>query len=786
MNDNRGATLTSRVVWGSIVTALALPACMLDQPADGDVDYGEQASALTGTVNPVDCGFSDGRTCKSTQTLANNVSDTVKWDPCLGGAFTWTATVDFEPTYDRACVGGKASAGSGGGCSAGTMLAGATTTTGSSAGAVTLGIATDGSVQSAGITSLTATCNEPLFVGVFRASPAGASQVVALGLDWNAFVDKWTTLSGQGKRLSKIEAWYDSDGTTRFDGVYTPGAGPYGFNAGMTIAQLKSQQVANAANGMEISDLDALQTASGVVYIGVWRAGTRTQKIFDGLVSDFWPWSGPYTQQGYQPTSVEAYYDAAGNHRYTVVMTLTPGQSGWYAAVGIEYGPFIKEWQKYRDQGWRLEQMETHVKNGVRYYDGFFLPGSGNEDFVPGTRALEFQQALARDTTSGLEVVDLDRAKLERTAADAQKEERLARGEYPVVSPVWMSQAESYFWTKWGQDSVGYTVALMKDGRLLGASSVGYAKSPTDGGVRLTADAQWDYLSDSKWITSLAAAKVAEEYGVDLDTTLLVPAIAGKLGLVVPVTSDKTDFWHITLWHAMTHTSNLQDGGCDNGPALANWDKPLNQALQNMGGSGPGHYSYSGFDACMLRVWVEVKTGMPYERYVDTHLFRPNGIHDLDCKKDPEKVEVLQYVAPGDSAPGRSEPETYCAAAGWKGTPLQMLQILQGVRVPGRFLGAGMLDRMRNGTTAGGDEWTFYQSAFDVDSNGTPDAYGYSMTGGRVGMRTHIAQFPADPNNSSFTTGAYTSGVDAIFFTNAGPGNGFWIQWSSMQADPNP
>src|SRR5262249_28796441 len=239
-----------------------------------------------------------------------------------------------------------------------------------------------------------------------------------------------------------------------------------------------------------------------------------------------------------------------------------------------------------------------------------------------------------------------------------------------------------------------------------------------DGGVRLTADAQWDYLSDSKWITSLAAAKVAEEKGIDLNTTLLVPAIAPQLGLSVPVTSDPKDFWHITLRMAMTHTSNLYDGGCDNGPAPANWDVPPGPALQRPGGSGT--YNYSGYDACMLRVWVEVKTGMPYERYVDTHLFRKNGIHDLDCHKDPEKAEGLQYRQPGDAAHGRSEPETYCAAAGWKGTPLQMLQILQMVRVPGRALGAAMLDVMRIGTTAGGDEWTFYQSAFDVDGNGLP------------------------------------------------------------------
>jgi CubicO group peptidase (beta-lactamase class C family) len=327
---------------------------------------------------------------------------------------------------------------------------------------------------------------------------------------------------------------------------------------------------------------------------------------------------------------------------------------------------------------------------------------------------------------------------------------------------------------------------LMKDGRLLGASSVGYAKAPVDGGVRLTADAQWDYLSVSKWITSLAAAKVAEEQNVDINSTLLVKAIAPQLGLVWQNTANPTDFWHITLKQSMTHTSNLHDGGCDNGPVIANWDAAPGPAMQNA--TGTGHYSYSGFDACFLRVWVEQRTGMPFERYVDTHLFRGNGIHDLDCQKDPEKVEVLQYTGPSDTLPGRSEPNTYCAAAGFKGTPLQMLKILQMVRVPGRVLGAPMLDAMRNGTTNPGDEWTFYQSAFDVDVNGMPDAYGYSMTGGRLAMQTHIAQFPTNPFDGSapFTTPAYASGIDAVFFSNADPAAGFLVQWSSIQADPNP
>jgi len=774
---------------------LTLAGCLLDDPLHpGEPELGESTAELTGTANPVDCGYADGRTCKSTQPLGHNVRDVVKWDPCFGGNFTWTAIVSLELDWDRACVGGIATAGKTGGCSAGTKLEGDAIFSGAASGAVTLSVATDGSIPSPGITSLTATCDEPLYVGVFRASAAGAGQQFVEGVDWNVFNIAWSYRSSHGQRLSQLEAWYDTDGTTRFDGVFVPGSGGYGLNAGMTLAQLRAQKDANHANGMELSDVDALQTANGVAYVGVWRAGTRVQEIYDGPVANFWAWSTPYTNQGYQPTIVESYYDARNVHRYTVVMTLTPGSSGWTSAVGLEYGAFAREWRKYRDQGWQLSQLETHVKNGVRYYDGFFLPGSADEDFVPGARAGEFYPALTRNTGAGLELIDFDRAKLGRTTTDPLREERLARTEYPVVSPVWMAEAMQAFWTAFGADPIGFTVALMKDGRLIGASSFGNAQTDADGGaVRMTPNAQWDYLSVSKFITTLAAAKVAEEQEIDIANTLLIPAIASKLGITVPVTSNPKDFWHITVKQAMNHTSNLKDGGCPQTPG-AGW--PLSEggttspgpSMQNPTGSGP--YNYSGFDACFLRMWVEVKTGMDFERYIDTHVFRPNGIHNLDCDIDPEKVQVMQYRDPFDNGPGTKDPDApYCAPAGFKGTPLQMLQILQAVRTPGKLFGLPMLIEMRGSSTNPGDEWTFYQTA-----GVWPTTYGYSMTGGRSGMRTHIAQFPNQPFSglSPFSVYGYHSGVDAVFFTNSsgldgGPqADGVMAQWLSMAADPNP
>lgn len=751
----------------------------------GAADLGAASAALTSTgLNPIECGHDNGRRCEGESPVPHNRSHQVTWDPCYGGKFKWVASGSFETNFDRMCIGGVATAGSSGSCSAGTQLNGTGPWSGVADGAITISIATDVSVNSTGLDSLVATCDEPLFTGVFRPRSGLTEQYVVTDKTWNQFIQEIDERVDDGQRLSQVELWYGSDGNARFDGVFVPGSGGYGFNAGMTLQQLRDQEAANALNGMELSDIEVQQTGGSVVYIGVWRAGTRAQEIYDGPVDQFWTWNNTWSSQGYQPTIVESYY-VGSTHHYTVVVTKTPGQSGWWATVGVEYPYFASEWKKHRDLNRRLIQLETHVVNGIRKYDGFFVPGTGAEDFIPGSRWEQFDEAFDRNTTAGLELIDFDRHKLGLSPTDAKREEVPVRTDYPVVSPVWMAEAEKYFQDTWSAAPVGYTVALMQDGELLGATSAGHAQSPADGNIRMTPEAQWDYLSVSKWITTLAAAKVLEEYPIDPHTAKILAWIDDRLGLTYISTNDPDDYWHITVWDAMTHRSNMINGGCGEagtaggGMDPSKWTIPPGPAQMN----GPrGTFNYSGFNHCMLRVWVEEVTGMPFERYLDLKVFRPMGIHNLDCKKDPEKVEVYVYDEPGDTGPGFSIPNTYCNAGGFRGNVFEMLKLMQGVRHPGLALDTDSLADMRN------DEWTLFKSTFDTDGVPGADAWGYSMTGGTGGMATHIAQFKDNPTSGTnpWTVNSYTHGLDAVFFTNSGPGAGYLAQWRSVRADPTP
>jgi hypothetical protein len=81
-----------------------------------------------------------------------------EWEPCGGGPFQWTANGSFESTYDWLCVGGLADARVGCACGSGTSLTGSGPWSGTAMGGVIVSVATDGSVDSGGVSDLTALC----------------------------------------------------------------------------------------------------------------------------------------------------------------------------------------------------------------------------------------------------------------------------------------------------------------------------------------------------------------------------------------------------------------------------------------------------------------------------------------------------------------------------------------------------------------------------------------------------------------------------------------------------
>ena len=82
------------------------------------------------------------------KTLPHEMNDSIHWDPCEGGPFTYEAEIDFEPCCDALIIGGTTHAGW------------SNTVEGMSPGPTTIQVRTDRSNTSAGVRHLRATCVE--------------------------------------------------------------------------------------------------------------------------------------------------------------------------------------------------------------------------------------------------------------------------------------------------------------------------------------------------------------------------------------------------------------------------------------------------------------------------------------------------------------------------------------------------------------------------------------------------------------------------------------------------
>jgi hypothetical protein len=243
-NCSTGTLLTGTGPWrgdaaGTVTVSLA---------TDGSFD----STGLTSLV--ATCGGAStlatltctGLTCSSSPSpLPNRATASTTWDPCMGGPFTWHAVGDFETGFDRFCVGGTATAMSAGSCSAGTQLSGSGPWNGSATGSVTLSLATDGTFQSGGLTSLVASCTVPPAINCTGTTCASAPNPLpgnsTLSTSWNPCQGGAFTWTANGQ----FESGYDracvgGTATSGFSGgcsagTLITGTGPWTGSASGTV-----------------------------------------------------------------------------------------------------------------------------------------------------------------------------------------------------------------------------------------------------------------------------------------------------------------------------------------------------------------------------------------------------------------------------------------------------------------------------------------------------------------------------------------------------------------------
>ena len=188
----------------------------------------------------------------------------------------------------------------------------------------------------------------------------------------------------------------------------------------------------------------------------------------------------------------------------------------------------------------------------------------------------------------------------------------------------------------------GAVVSIVKDGKVLFAK--GYGKSNLAKGTPIDpATSLFRIGSTTKTLTWTAVMQLVEDGKLDLDTDVNTYLKGVKL----PEVFGKP----ITLREIMTHTAGFEEGFLG---YLINSDPkaqiPIETAMavhRPAEVSPPGSMSaYSNYGAALAGLIVEQVSGVPFNAYIETHIFAPLDMH-YATMQEPVPVRLAPYVTTG-------------------------------------------------------------------------------------------------------------------------------------------
>ena len=214
-------------------------------------------------------------------------------------------------------------------------------------------------------------------------------------------------------------------------------------------------------------------------------------------------------------------------------------------------------------------------------------------------------------------------------------------------------------------DAAGAVVVVVKDGKVLTQRGFGYA----DVGTRRPVDPEttlFRQASVSKLVTWTAVMQLVEQGKIDLDRDINV-----YLDFKIPAFQGKP----VTMRNLMTHTAGFDEVQ----RGLNSYDlkdiPTLGEAMKRQvppriyaPGTTP---AYSNYGTALAGYIVERVSGMPFDDYVERHIFAPAGMtHSTMRAKLPARLEPLLangYLL-GSGKPGRPELNAFAPAGGLAAT----------------------------------------------------------------------------------------------------------------------
>lgn len=187
------------------------------------------------------------------------------------------------------------------------------------------------------------------------------------------------------------------------------------------------------------------------------------------------------------------------------------------------------------------------------------------------------------------------------------------------------------------------TVLVARKGQVILAGAYGAARR--DPMTRNTLETRFELASLSKLFTAVAIAQLVEQGRISFDSSVTS---------VLPDYPNPTAGRRITIHHLLTHTSGLPDF-YRNGKLRAFEDSIHSLrdfwrtfALDSLWSEPGARFDYSNSNYILLGSIIERVSGMPFEEYVQRHIFDPAG------------MTATCYCEPG--APQHATPYSWYAA----------------------------------------------------------------------------------------------------------------------------
>lgn len=242
------------------------------------------------------------------------------------------------------------------------------------------------------------------------------------------------------------------------------------------------------------------------------------------------------------------------------------------------------------------------------------------------------------------------------------------------------------------EPEVGYSYAIAQNGNVAASGAGGFARAPWEAvspGVSMQDTTRMTLASVSKPITALAVMKLLDETSVELDDPFY-PLIADDYdgwwfdsnGLLMFV--PHPDVTTVTIRNLLTHRSGLKPGlGCGKIP----------ESLASSLAGTPGvTYDYENANFCILRKVVEAVSGMDFLDYLQTKIFTPAGLFNVNCSPDA-LAPALYYNTIGSAGKSWGDYSASCSAYGMYASAVDLAQLLGQLRM-GAILDSGDVTTM--------------------------------------------------------------------------------------------